>query len=146
MTPVHSPINGFAQPYYKRIPSQDKEILDFIWRQQDGGASVKKVAANLRIHPQRVASKVHELEKIGEVFTKGDGVYCSTAWAMEFDPKPIVEKLHEELERALSDPDDPPERVFDMLDVYHAARSSPLNLTRHEAWRLVHKRLMKEMG
>jgi len=127
---------------HKRLFSKEKEVLNFIFSQQDGGASIKKIAADLRIHYQRTASVVHELEKIGEVFTKGDGIYCSTAWAMAFDPKPIVERLHEELERALSDPDDPPERVFDFLEEYHSARK--MGLERHEAWRYVFKRLMKE--
>lgn len=126
-----------------KLSPRKKEVLDFIFSKQDAGASAKEVAANLKIHLQRAASIVHGLERIGEVFTKGGGVHYSTAWALASDPKPLVKFLHGELERALEDSNDPPERVFDFIEKYRAARN--LGLTRHEAWRCTHQRLMKSM-
>ena len=124
----------------KRLFSKEKEVLNFIFSRQDDGASIKKIAADLRIHYQRTASVVHALEKIGEVFKKGD-VYCSTAWALASDPKPLVEKLRGELERDLFGPEPTP-RVRAFLAAF--ASASKLDLSMDESFLFAQRKILEE--
>ncbi len=88
-----------------RLTRRDKEVLNFVFSRQDEGASIQRVAANLKLTHTNVKHVFAHLIKIGEIYrrknAKGDGVYCATAWTMAFNPKPLVEKLHENLKRDL---------------------------------------------
>ena len=120
----------------KKLFNREKRVLDYIWGRQDGGASVQKTATNLGIPYHDAQHIFNRLIKIGEIFNKGEGMYCSTAWALAFDPRPMTERLHEELKKALN-LDGPPAEVFNLLEEYAAARK--VGATKAQAWHLAKK-------
>lgn len=128
-----------------RLTRRDKEVLNFIFSRQDEGASIQRVAANLKLTYSNAKHVFAHLIKIGEIYrrkknVKGDGVYCATAWTMTFNPKPLVENLHEEIERDLFGPEPTP-RVRDFLAEF--AAGTRLGLTIEEAWVFANQKIEK---
>lgn len=81
---------------------KEKAVADFIFRRQEAGASIQKVAANMKITHQNAKHIFSRLIKSGEIFRKNNkGIYCSTAWFMQFDTTSVVEQLHDNLKRDL---------------------------------------------
>lgn len=122
-----------------RHPRRDREVLDYIFSQQDAGASIQKAAANLKIPHYDVRRIFNRLTKAGEIFRDGK-VYKSTAWFMQFDPRPIAERLHKELEQDLFGPEPTPKvRAF----LTEFAAGIRLNLDVDESFHLAQRELMK---
>lgn len=118
--------------------TDDKRVSDFIFQQQGKGASIQKAAANLRITYDNAKRVFICLLKSGEIFKKG-GVYCSTAWFIEFDPKPTVDQVKEEILNAMfRNNGGPPAKIESFLEEYVAARG--IKLTKAEAWELAKRK------
>ena len=124
----------------KRLFSKEKEVSDFIFSRQGKGASIQKVAANLRLTYEDTKHIFAQLIKAGEIFRKKGKVYCSTAWAMAFDSRPFVERLREELERDLFGPEPTP-RVRAFLAEFSAAAKLGLNID--ESFHFAQRRILK---
>lgn len=122
--------------------TDDKRVSDFIFQQHDKGASAQKVAANLELTHHRARQVFNRLLEAGEIFQKGK-VYCSTAWFMAFKPEPMIEKIKNEIERAVFKNNGMPPQVEALLEEYTAARA--LKLSKLEAWELA-KRKMQGVG
>ena len=125
-----------------RLGRGGRLVLDYLWSTQDEGASIKKVAANLRIPYYDVQHLFSQLLKCGEIFKKGDA-YCSTAWAMAFDPKPIAERLKAELERDLFGQELTP-RVRAFLTEFSAA--AKLGLSVDEGFHFAQRKVAEQVG
>lgn len=122
-----------------RLTARDKRALDYVFKQQDAGASIQKAAENLKIPHYDVRRIFNRLIKSGEVFRAGK-IYKSTAWAMQFDSKPIVEKLHSDLERDLFGLEPTP-KIKAFLTAFHAG--ARMNLSVDESFALAQGKLLK---
>lgn len=118
---------------------EKKRILAYLFQQGSVGASTRKIASNLRIHPQHTAKLLHQLELAGECFTKGKN-WCSTATALAFDPRSMTERLHEELERDLFGPEPTP-KVWVFLAEF--ASGSKLGLSVDESFHFAQRRILE---
>lgn len=126
-------------PIYKRISSKDRGTLSFIFKQQDAGASIQKAAENLNIPHYDVRRIFNRLIKAGEIWRDGK-VYKSTAWAMQFDSRPIVEKLREDLARDLFGPELTPNIKAFLIEFATGIR---LNFDIDESFHLAQQKLLK---
>ena len=125
--------------YNNRLGRDGRRILDYLFSRQGKGASVQRAAANLRITYDDTKHVFARLVKSGEIFKEGK-VYKSTAWVMDFDPKPLVEKLHKELERDLFGPEPTP-RIRAFLAEFSAA--AKLGLSVDESFHFAQRRILK---
>ncbi len=119
-----------------------KSILTYLFQQGGVGASTQKIASNLRINYRHAAKLLHQLEMVGECFTKGKN-WCSTAATLAFDPGPTVERLKAELERDLFGQELTP-RARAFLTEFSAA--AKLNLSVDEGFHFAQRKVLEEAG
>jgi len=137
---------NFDNIYTKRhrFSRDEKRVMDYLFSMQDEGASIQKAAANLELKYQNVRHIFARLIKSGEIFRrnkKDKGTYCSTAWYLKFDPEPITERLHEELERDIFG-DTPSPKVRSFLEEY--AAGAKMGMTPDECLHFAKNRLLSE--
>lgn len=121
--PRASEHSGAESP--KRITAPQRRILNFLFSQPDG-AGIKKISYETGIRPGRVLKLLEDLELAGEVF-RCKGKWRSTALAMKLDPRPVVEKLRDELERDLFGPEPTP-KIRSFLEEFAAGAKLGLDI------------------
>lgn len=149
MAPEHSP-SKLTFPAFKRVAkglrpklSYKERVLETLQGKGIDGASVNDLAFELNLLPNHIGNVLaKQLEPIGEAFRAG-GKWIATdaAISLKTSPKLTLERLKNELERALFNDGGPSERIKDFLEEYHGARG--LKLPPEQAFHFAQQRLLK---
>lgn len=141
MAPDRSPPNR-AFSTFKNISSTGKRTLEALQGKGIDGTSVNDLAYELNLPPKHVGTVLtRQLEPIGEAFKASRRWIATDAVLSLKSPKLTLDRLKNELERALFNGGGPSERIKDFLEEYHGARG--LKLSPERAFHFAQQRLLK---
>jgi len=148
MAPDHSPSNRAFSTFktvaegQPNISSTGERTLEALRGRGIDGTSVNDLAFELNLLPKHVGTVLtRQLEPIGEAFKAGKRWIATDAVLSLKSPKLTLERLKNELERALFNGGGPPEQIKDFLEEYRGARD--LKLSPEEAFHFAQQRLSK---
>ncbi|MBA7593879.1 hypothetical protein ES703_00813 [subsurface metagenome] len=123
-----------------RLLPNDRTVHDFIFKQQDKGATLRGACMKLGMTISDARHSFCRLGKSGEIY-RSNGVYKSTAWREHVNPTPTITRVQDEL---IDNGHKLPPEMDAFLEEYVAARN--IGMTPAQARRLAERRYRKEAG
>jgi len=120
-----------------------RQVLNRLMEYGPGGASINELAVDLDMPANQVQHVLaRQLEPVGEAFQAG-GKWVATdaVLALKYSPKIILERLNDELQRALFDGGNLPDHVKMFLEEFASAKN--LSLSTEEAVYFAERRVLR---